>query len=663
MPQGDQARGDVMAEPTFNLSSSWIEDRSRTGQMRLRLVASERTSLSRDARLAFTSITRIPPGTSLIGARYLSRTANYHEVAPEAPVVLGGKDCWEVIIPALSHKPNHCTDGPKSAFLILPDGETVEVACEALSPEASRAGKSPCRAPREPENIARTSPSLGLLPMANHVAIERWSETSPSGFSVESCEMVRRVNDLFGRLFPGETRPFDSGSTGLPLHLELVTKRQEGPHRSAEGYELAFAPQGVTLRAQPGSGLFYGLVALAQIWHAASSMPEKFGFPFEGSIVDEPANGWRGMHLDVSRQVYAKPSVLDFLDRLAWHRLNRFHWHLTDDEGWRLESRRYPGLTQVGAWRGHRLPLLPQHGSGAARHGGFFSQHDIRDIVAHAGNLEIEVVPEIDVPGHCYAALASVPELVDPSAMAGDSSVQGYVNNALNPGLSATWQFLERIFGEVCDLFPGSHIHMGGDEVADAAWAGSRSAASWARAKGHVDEAGNPDSMKMQAAILRFVSDRIVAAGKTPVAWEEAAKGGGLDPDHAILMAWMKAESGPELVAKGYRVIMCPGEAYYLDMAQSDEWEEPGLSWAGTSSPEQTYHFDPLSGFSDTSKVIGLQGCIWSENLVSPALFNHMVFPRLSAIAESGWTTMGRKDWQSFENRSSLIQKMPPVRD
>ncbi|WP_319532989.1 beta-N-acetylhexosaminidase [uncultured Cohaesibacter sp.] len=652
-----------MAEPAFKLASSWIEDDSRTGQTRLRLYASEAATLSPDSRLAFTSITRIPPGTGLIGARYVSRTANYHEVAPETPVMLGGDDCWEIIIPVLSHKPNHCTDGPKSAFLILPGGETVGVTCEALLPESLKPHKLSSGASPAPESIARRSPLLGLLPMANHIAIERWSETCPSGFLVEASETVSNANDLFGRLFPGAVLPFGADAAGIPLHLDLFSQRQEGQGASVEGYELTFTPQGITLVAQANTGLFYGLVALAQIWQAASTTPERFVFPLEGRIVDEPAHEWRGMHLDVSRQVYGKSSILDFLDRLAWHRLNRFHWHLTDDEGWRLESRRYPGLTQVGAWRGHRLPLLPQHGSGAARHGGFFSQQDIRDVVAHAERLQIEVVPEIDVPGHCYAALASVPALVDPSAMAGGSSVQGYVNNALNPGLSATWTFLDRIFGEVCDLFPGSYVHMGGDEVAEAAWAGSRSAASWARAKGHVDDAGNPDSMKMQAAILRFVSDRIVAAGKTPLAWEEAARGGGLDPDQAILMAWMKAESGPELVAKGYRVIMCPGEAYYLDMAQSDAWDEPGLSWAGTSSPEQTYHFDPLSGFADSAQVMGLQGCIWSENLVSRALFNHMVFPRLSAIAESGWTTPGLKDWLSFAARSPLIQKMPPVRD
>ncbi|SNY90123.1 hexosaminidase [Cohaesibacter sp. ES.047] len=649
---------DMSNEAAFSLESHWIDDGSKTGQMHLSLASAEGLELTPRHILAFTAITRIPPGTDVTGARFVSRTANYHELAPEKTVMVGPDTPWRINIPVLSHRPAHCTDGPKSAFILCPDGETIPVDCAPLAPEGEQA--APAELTRvHPEAGEGTCPErLGLIPMAKEVAVERWSEVAPASLSVaEWSEAIETVNALFGRIFPNEFWPFRTDSAGVLL--EVVEASPDGL-KSTEGYRLDFSHATVTLTAT-GPGLHYGLIALAQIWRAARTEPESFHFPLEGYLSDEPAHDWRGMHLDVSRQIYTKDSILDFLDRLAWHRLNRFHWHLTDDEGWRFESKLYPQLTQVGAWRGHRLPLLPQHGSGAARHGGFFSQADIKEILDHATSLSIEVVPEIDVPGHCYAALVSVPELVDPSAMAGGVSVQGYVNNALNPGLSATWQFLERIFGELSDLFPGRYIHMGGDEVADAAWAGSRAAESWARAKGHVDAAGNPDSMKMQAALLRFVSDRLVSAGKVPMAWEEAAKGGGLDPEETILMAWMKAQSGPELVAKGYRVVMCPGEAYYLDMAQSDDWHEPGLSWAGTSSPQQTYDFDPLADFDDTSRVLGLQGCIWSENLVSRSLFNHMVFPRFSAIAESAWTRPEHKRWQSFAARQSLIQTMPPT--
>ena len=377
-------------------------------------------------------------------------------------------------------------------------------------------------------------------------------------------------------------------------------------------------------------------------------------------IEDGPAHEWRGMHLDTSRQFYTPKAICDFLDIMAWHRLNRFHWHLTDDEGWRLQSLAYPTLTQIGAWRGHGRPLKPQHGHGPDLYGGFYSHDEVRQIIRHAESLNISIVPEIDVPGHCHSALTAVPDLVDPSAMTGGASVQGYVNNALNPGLNATWMFLETIFGEVCDLFPGAYIHIGGDEVAEAAWSGSRSAASWAQAKGLLDDAGKPDTMKMQATILGFVANRLVSAGKTPMAWEEAAKGGGLDPDQAILMAWMKAESGPMLQKQGYRTIMCPGEAYYLDMAQSDAWGEPGLSWAGTSTPRQTYEFDPLFAFgASTERVLGVQGCIWSENLITRERFNHMVFPRLAAIAESAWSGAEGQSWDSFSARVAHAPKMP----
>ncbi|WP_373235731.1 beta-N-acetylhexosaminidase [Cohaesibacter celericrescens] len=648
------------ANSNLVLKSLWEDDGSNTGRMRLTLSGECNTVLPDRLRLAYTAITRIPPDTELIGARFVSRTANYHELAPLGPLCADAQGVlWEIVIPVLSHRPNHCTDGPKSAFLILSDGNTVPVHCEPLQPQHPPVISFDQQSQTNVVgNASKGRPMLGLLPCANDVQIDSWAAAAPDCFSLQQPDQAANaINALCERLFSAQSVPFASGCRGMPIIIEpagdAVTSHGEA------AYALLFSHDAITLQADK-AGLFYGLLALAQIWRAARGEGGDFSFPLSGRLVDWPQHNWRGMHLDVSRQFYNKQSIEDFLDILAWHRFNRFHWHFTDDEGWRLESPAYPGLTRVGAWRGHKLPLLPQHGSGVSPYGGFYSQQDVREILAHAEDLHIDVMPEVDVPGHCQSALVSIPELLDPSAIQGGASVQGYVNNALNPGLNATWTFLETVFGEICDLFPGRFVHMGGDEVAESAWTGSRAANSWAQAKGYLDAAGKPDTMHMQAAVLRFVEDRLVKSGKVPVAWEEAAKGGGLDPDKSILMAWMKAERGVELAQKGYRIIMCPGEAYYLDMAQSPEWTEPGLSWAGTASPYDAYQFDPAAGFENSPQMIGIQGCIWSENLVSRSLFNHMVFPRLSAVAESAWSKPEQKDWHSFFNRVALMPKMPP---
>ena len=641
------------------LKSRWRDDGTETGCMILSLMTQSSEDLPSDTRLAITSLTRIPPGTALVGGNLIKRSANYHEFSTFAPSSANGDGrLWEIIIPRLSHKPQHYTDGPSSAFLIFPDGSTQPVACAPFEKEGNR-DKAPLQAKKSgaPKAIG---PALGLLPMAHHTAITSWAEQVPLGFFCDHGEeTIKTVNGLYQRLFPGQATPFiaampANGASGD--YVNLVCGKCKFEAQATGAFRLSFAKNTLHLEAETEIGTFYGLIAIAQIWYAARQNSTLFAMPRQGVIEDWPRHAWRAMHLDVSRQFYTPATIQEFLDILAWNRINRFHWHLTDDEGWRLECLTYPTLTTVGAFRGHTLPLYPQLGHGADRYGGYYSRADVKAILAHANGLHIDVMPEIDIPGHCQAALAAVPDLLDPSAMVGGASVQGYVNNALNPGLSATWQFLERLFGEVAALFPGSYIHIGGDEVAEGAWAGSRSAQSWARAKGHVDGNVAPDSMKMQAALLQFVANRLTEAGKKPVAWQEAAKGGGLDPDKAILMAWMKPESGPDLTAQGYEVVMCPGQAYYLDMAQASNWNEPGLSWAGTSSPEDTYRFDSLAGFEkDQASVIGLQGCIWSENLLTRRLFNHMVFPRLSAIAEAAWLTNAQKDWTTFANRHPFM--------
>ncbi|MCT4655711.1 MAG: family 20 glycosylhydrolase [Cohaesibacter sp.] len=681
----------------WQLESEWQDRKpsggADTGVMQLVLRGqSPSCALPATSRLAYTAITRIPPGTELENARFVTRTANYHEVSPLQDLEpasdheAGEGLVWTFTIPQLSHQPLHFTDGPTGAFLIHEDGSTEAIDCTPLTREGEAIGEpipfldeEAKLGPVPPEKeraAAAQRPPLGLLPWPEIARIESWADTAPFGFYLRDGDLCERVNSLITRLFgPIEPPLFSSLEADYLMSVSLTyydddegdeegegdASEEEMDEDEADSFLLDFQHDLIMLTADQGEACLYALIALAQMTLATRKDPQLYRFPKEGMIIDSPRFGWRGMHLDVSRQLYSKKDILDFLDILAWNRFNRFHWHLSDDEGWRLESKAYPWLTEVGAYRGHGLRLKPQHGSGPDRHGGFFSHEDVKDILARAEELCIIVVPEIDIPGHCNAALVAINDLVDPSALDGGASVQGYVNNALNPGLAATWRFLETIFDEVAELFPSPWIHIGGDEVADQAWRGSQAAMSWAKAKGLVDETGEPDTIAMQSRILSFVQAHLAKRGKACLAWEDAAKGAGIGRQDTAIMAWLKAESGPALADKGYEVIMTPGEAYYLDMAHCEDWQEPGLSWAGTTSVEECYEFEPAEGFSaeQEAKLIGIQGCIWSENLTSRARFNHMVFPRLSAIAERAWTEREKKDWASFRGRVGLMPKMP----
>jgi hexosaminidase len=369
--------------------------------------------------------------------------------------------------------------------------------------------------------------------------------------------------------------------------------------------------------------------------HAARKHPESFSFPASALIEDAPRFDWRGCHLDTARQFYTPAQVSGFIDILAWLKINRFHWHLTDDEAWRPEVRAYPQLVEIASK------------TDMATHG-HYTQAEMRAVVAKALKLNVEIVPEIDIPGHSWALLQAMPQLADSQEIPESyHSIQGYPNNALNPAIPETFTVLERILGEISDVFPSTYLLIGGDEVAPGAWMQSPAA------KGLMQKENLAGTAEMQAWFLRRIQSMLKTMGKSLAGWEEIAHGGGVDPAGTLTFAWQSAEIAGKLAAAGYEVVLCPGQAYYLDLVQDSAWSEPGMSWAGVAPPETTYTFEP-SG----EKLKGIQACIWSEHLTSIARFNHMVFPRLAAVAESAWTPPERKSFQRFAALATLVPEL-----
>lgn len=417
-------------------------------------------------------------------------------------------------------------------------------------------------------------------------------------------------------------------------------------------YGIDFAPDRIVLRASGGLGRWYGLITLAQLHHAAQAEPQTFGFPATGSIIDGPRYGWRGSHLDVSRQFYPIEQVRRFIDILAWNKMNVLHWHLTDDEGWRIEIKAFPELTTVGNRRGPTEPGSPQLGTGVESVTGFYTQAEIAALVAHAGRVQVGVMPELDVPGHSAALLTALPHLSDPGEPRESYfSGQGFPNNALNPAMPEVYDVLETIFGEVAALFPFPYLHIGGDEVAHQAWMASPKAVALMASEGLDGKAA------LQSYFLRRIKTMLDGLGKRLAGWNEVSHGGGVEREGTLLTIWERTHLGPELAREGYEVIMSPGEAYYLDMARSNAWLEPGHHWAGTVPVEKSYAFEAAESFPDEleHRLKGLQAGIWGENLTSRDRFNHMVFPRLGAVAEAAWTKSENKNWLRFAAQSRLM--------
>jgi hexosaminidase len=629
------------------LETSWSpasQDRSLAYELTLTNVSTEPIA---GFRLCVSGPARIDPAAVIEGGALVERLSNHAEFAPPDGFVLAPAAAWKVTARSLSYPLRHWTDGATTAYLVLSDGTTVPV---AVTPTRMIGDGSPPKRGAVLYEVPSPAPApISVMPWPQEVDVSGHRATPP-GLALqpareEAAAAGEAFTNLVAALFPveGIVRPASEG--GYPVGLSRVDGF------SPEAYAIAFAGEGARVTAGTRTGLLYGLVTVGQILRGARRHPETFIFPAQGTIRDTPALAWRGTHLDVARQFYGSAEIAMFLGILAWNKLNRFHWHLSDDEGWRVEIDAYPELVEIGAWRGHGLPIPALLGSGAEPYGGYYTKSAIRRIVAIAGDLGIDVVPEIDMPGHCFAALQALPWLRAPVEAGEYFSIQGFPNNCLNPARPETYRFVETMLDEILDLFPFRTIHVGGDEVPSDAWSGSP------QAQARLAEIGGKGAAPLQAEFLRRVQGFLAARGRITGAWEEAAQGGGIDKASCYLNGWHSVEISAKLAAEGYDVVVCPGQVYYLDMANGPAFSEPGAGWGGWSDPEKLYRFDPVEGWSEAARrhFMGVQTCIWSEPMTDRAVFDRLVFPRISALAETGWTRPEAKSWERFKAMAGLM--------
>ncbi len=634
----------------FRLEAIW-RDHEPNGSLVVILTNLSDKAIS-NFRLAYTALLRVSKDVVVENGSFVRRFANFHEFDPEQGFTLNPGEQWKFEVKdTFNFRPKHRNDGPKSAYLTLEDGSFAHVEAGDMALEGRESKTAGILVPEGELELP-----LALCPWPNNITAGDFA-APPVVMCVTSTDAaevaaVNNVNALSNRLFTDLPNPFAlfDAEGGRKLNLNKVNGLGK------EAYEISFAADEISLNYAHEAGLIYGLISLAQIIDGAKSAEDKFQFPTSGKIEDAPRYSWRGSHLDVSRQFYPFERVKRFVDILAWNKLNTMHWHLSDDEGWRVEIKGYPELTDVGAKRGANEKMPAQLGSSFETDHGFYSQDEIKELIKQGQALNVEIMPELDIPGHCTAVLTALPDLVDPDEpKASYHSIQGYPNNAINPGLPQTYKFIETVIEEVSELFPSKYIHVGGDEVDENSWMESPAVEKL------MNEERLNGTMQVQAHFLGKVQNIIKKKGKIVGGWDEVSHGGGIDREGGtLLFAWQKPEVGIELAQQGYDVVMTPGQAYYLDMAQSEEWQEPGASWAGTSSPQNTYEYEAAGEFPDDlkSRLKGVQACIWSEHLISRDLFNHMVFPRLNAIAEAGWTEAKNKSWLRFAAQSHHLPRL-----
>ena len=507
--------------------------------------------------------------------------------------------------------------------------------------------------------------ALSLIPQPVSIVQTKGSLVLPHQLSIytdNNAEVNRIANSLSLQLasnfykvkvVPGK-KPLAKA-----IHLYLVSDKSI----PADGYRLKISATGVSLSANSPSGIFYGVQTLLQLFPKeivnkdGHTSVKQWSLPLV-SIEDHPRFGWRGLMLDVTRHFFTVAQVKDYIDQMVKYKFNMLHLHLTDDQGWRIEIKSLPKLTEVGAWRVERTGTFgtfpkPQPGE-KPTYGGFYTHEDIKELVKYAADRFVNILPEIDVPGHSLAALASYPDLsctpgeyyVSPGDRfmvwpGGGQHFYGLIDNTLCPANEKVYEFLDKVFTEVAQLFPFQYIHMGGDETARNFWEKDE------QIKALMKKENLKNLDEVQSYFVKRVEKIINSKGKKMIGWDEILQGG-LAPNAAV-MSWRGMSGGIEAAKSGHEVVMSPTDFVYIDYMQGDASIEPPVY--STLRLKKTYSFEPLPEGVNEKLIKGGQANLWTEQVYNMRHAQYMTWPRALAVAEVLWSPKEKRNWNGFVPR------------
>jgi len=468
------------------------------------------------------------------------------------------------------------------------------------------------------------------------------------------------LNDYLQQFYLFKLKVVDKSASAnaIRLNYERLDKPIEG------AYVLTVNNKGAYIAGDNEAGVFYGVQTLFQLLPVPDARlkmrPNKLAIPYI-SIEDEPRFEYRGIHLDVGRHFFPVSFVKKYIDYLAYHKFNIFHWHLTEDQGWRIEIKKYPLLTTVGGYRnGTIIGRFPGTGNDNIHYGGFYTQEEVKDVVQYAADRHITIIPEIEMPGHASAAIAAYPELScfptestkhNPrAAWSGDSTgkqVQqtwGVFDDVFCAGKDNTFQFLQNVLDEVMPLFPGKYVHVGGDECPKNNW--KRCPNCQQRMKDN----NLKDEHELQSYFIQRMEKYLNSKGKTLIGWDEILEGG-LAPN-AMVMSWRGEAGGIAAAKEKHKVIMTPGNPVYFDHSQTKQ--EDSVTIGGYNPIEKVYAYEPVPkelSAEESKYVLGAQANMWTEYMKNTQKVEYMLFPRISALSEVLWSPKDKKNWDDFVMR------------
>ena len=491
-------------------------------------------------------------------------------------------------------------------------------------------------------NIAFSQNQLPLIPKPNQIQLKKVS------FTHKGTIYIQAPKNSFEAHFLSEVLEKQLGlkteiGTAFGKKATIVLKwNNENNQGKDEAYQLTVSEKVIHITASSNKGIFYGIQTLIQL--LPNEKVVQLRIPCL-TINDQPKYAWRGMHLDVARHFFPVAFVKKYIDYLAMYKMNTFHWHLTDDQGWRIEIKKYPKLTEVGAWRnGSMIGHYNDQTYDNKRYGGFYTQEEIKEVVTYATQRHITVVPEIEMPGHAVAALSAYPKY---SCTGGPFEVAmkwGVLDDVFCPK-EKTFEFLENILAEVINLFPSQYIHIGGDESPKTRWK------SCPHCQALIKEKGLKDEHELQSYFVQRIEKFVNSKGRKIIGWDEILEGG-LAPNAAV-MSWRGTEGGIAAAKQKHFVVMTPGSHCYFDHYQGEPKNEP-IAIGGYTPLEKVYSFNPTPKELSSEKanyILGAQANLWTEYIETPSHVEYMIFPRILALSEVLWGTSNPNNYKDFQNR------------
>lgn len=501
-----------------------------------------------------------------------------------------------------------------------------------------------------------TTANYQVIPLPQEVAL---SQESPFNLNDGTIIAYPEHNELLKRNaeFLAE---YISQSTGHTLQTEALAPGSEAPKGAItlgldpaignrEGYVLTVKADRVTLNGQTENGVFYGIQTLRKSIPAETKATSIL-LP-AGSIQDEPRFSYRGMHLDVGRHFFPIEFVKKYIDLLALHNMNTFHWHLTEDQGWRIEIKKYPKLTEIGAWRDRTVIGRNTEEYDNTRYGGFYTQEQAKEIVKYAGERYITVIPEVDLPGHMLAALAAYPEM---GCTGGPYEVcprWGVFEDVLCIGNEKSMQFLEDVMAEIIDIFPSKYIHIGGDEAPRTRWEKCPKCQARIRTEKLKADKNHTAEDRLQSYCMTRIEKLLNSKGRQIIGWDEILEGD-VAPN-ATVMSWRGSAGGIKAAQLGHDVIMTPNDYCYFDYYQSEDTRHEPFAIGGFVPLEKVYSLNPTASLTEeqAKHILGTQANLWTEYIPTSEQVEYMVLPRMAALAEVQWTQLEKKDYTNFTTR------------